>query len=251
MIIYEGPSAFDGSPIVAIVTGYGPNRSANRKTGRMAQLWILRADVAPLAAIRSGSDDAICGTCPLRGTVGDDGKRIGRACYVNVGQAPTSVYRAYVRGSYERVTPADAGQILSGQKVRLGAYGDPAMLPIGVVRDLIAHASLWTGYTHQWRDIDPAWSGLLMASADSVADRRHARELGYRSFYVAPIGTDIATESGVVECAATRARNPLQCDACGMCAGTRNGTRSGAVDVAIIAHGSGAKYVGSDLDSRN
>lgn len=246
MIIYEGPSAHDGSPIVAIVTGYGRTPSQNRKTGRMAQLWILRADMTPLDAIRTGTDDAICGQCPLRGTVGNDGKRIGRACYVNVGQAPQGVYRKYARGGYRRVSPADAGRILAGKAVRLGAYGDPAMLPIGVVLAIIEHARLWTGYTHQWRTIAPEWAGIVMASADSVEDRRTARVLGYRSFYVAPVGTDIHAERGAVECAATRTRNPLQCDSCGMCAGTRKGAATGAVDVAIIAHGSGAKYVGAD-----
>lgn len=242
MIIWEGTSPVDGSPIVAILTGATGRKSANRKTGTMAQLWILRADMAPLDAIRTDADDAICGSCPLRGTTGEDGRRIGRACYVNVGQAPTSVYRAYRRGSYARVSPADAAAILAGQKVRLGAYGDPGMLPLDVVRTLISRADGWTGYSHAWRTLPDGWSAILMASADTVADRRAARAAGWRSFYVAPVGTDLASQDGAVECSATRERSPLSCDACLMCAGTRGSDRV-AVDVAIIAHGSGARYV--------
>lgn len=92
MIVHEGPSPVDGSPIVGILTGV-TSPSANRKTGRMAQLWILPADATPLDAMRTGADAAICGSCPLRGTIGTDGKRrVGRACYVNSTQPCLRVY---------------------------------------------------------------------------------------------------------------------------------------------------------------
>lgn len=231
-VVWEGPSPVDGRPIVAIVT----MRSTNRKTGNMAQLWILRSHVAPLKALRNGGDASVCGACPLRG----DGTGKGRACYVNLGRAPTTVYRAYRRGIYPRVAVADVASLLSGRTVRLGAYGDPAMLPFDVVSALVAQAKGWTGYTHQWRTVGHEWAGLLMASCDTVADRREARLLGWRSFTLV---TDTRSlPSGMVECMATRERNPLQCEACLACSGTRNGTRVGAVDIAIAPHGSGRKY---------
>lgn len=237
-IIWEGPSAHDGAPLVVIVTGIR-GASQNRKTGDMLQTWILRADVDPIAALATDRDASICGACPLRGVL-VDGKRKGRACYVNVGQAPLSVWRAFDRGSYPRIAPADVARMIAGRAVRLGAYGDPAMVPLSVWQDLTSKASTWTGYTHQWRT-RPEYSGLLMASADSVDDRRDARAQGWRAFYVVPAHADIPV--GAMECAATRARNPLQCADCGACAGTRNGATGHAVDVAIQAHGSGARYV--------
>jgi hypothetical protein len=81
-----------------------------------------------------------------------------------------------------------------------------------------------------------------MASADTVADRRDARAQGWRAFYVVPATTE-SLPTGAMECAATRARNPLQCADCGACAGTRNGATAGAIDVVIRAHGTGARYV--------
>jgi hypothetical protein len=237
-VIYEGPSAFDGAPIVIIVTGLR-GASTNRKTGDMCQTWILRADVDPIAALATDSDASICGACPLRGVL-VNGKRTGRACYVNVGQAPLSVWRAYKRGTYPRMAPVDVAPLLAGRAVRLGAYGDPAMAPVAMWQTLISQARTWTGYTHQWRT-RPAFRDLCMASADTVADRRDARAQGWRAFYVVPRGA--AFPSGAMECAATRARNPLQCADCGACAGTRNGAVAGAVDVVIHAHGSGAGYV--------
>jgi hypothetical protein len=216
-IIWQGPSAFDGAPIVAIVTGIR-GASQNRKTGDMLQTWILRADMSPIDALATDSDESICGGCPLRGIL-KDGKRKGRACYVNPGQAPLSVWRAFDRGSYPVMSPSDVADVVAGRAIRLGAYGDPAMVPLSVWEDLTRNASSWTGYTHQWRT-RPAYRGLLMASADTVTDRREARAAGWRCFYVVPRGAAFPT--GAMECAATRARNPLQCADCGACAGTRH-----------------------------
>ena len=56
-IIYEGPSVIDGKPIVAIATYSG----RNRKTGAMVQTYILRADLNPLDASKTGEDASICG----------------------------------------------------------------------------------------------------------------------------------------------------------------------------------------------
>lgn len=234
--IWEGASPFGGAPIVAILT----TRTTNRKTGDMAQLWILHRDMSPIAALQSGADAAICGACPLRGTNGRQ-----RACYVVVPQAPQSVWSTYRRGGYPHAAPDSAtiAAVLRGRRVRLGAYGDPAMLPYTVVRSVVDAATGHTGYTHQWPVLPREWAGILMASADSIADRRAARAAGWRSFYVVPADTDTAAITGAMECAATRTRNPLQCAECLACAGTRDGAAARAVDVYITAHGSGAKYV--------
>ena len=232
-VVWRGASPYDGGPIVAVVTMH----STNRKTGDMPQLWILREDAPPMDALRAGTDASVCGDCPLRG----DGTGTGRACYVTLWQGPRSVWDAMRRGAYPDATPEHVGTLLAGRMVRLGAYGDPAMLPIAVVRALIAHADGWTGYTHQWRRVSREWSGLLMASADGVAARREARQAGWRSFVVLPQGAPMPDRT--VACMATRERNPRQCVTCGACAGTRQGATPTAVDIAIHAHGAGAGYV--------
>jgi hypothetical protein len=65
VILYEGPSVIDGAPIVAIATGF-KSPSSNDKTGTMIQVWILRADIAPHEAQKTGADESICGDCPMR-----------------------------------------------------------------------------------------------------------------------------------------------------------------------------------------
>jgi len=62
VILYEGASAIDGAPIVAIANRI-TNASNNIKTGAMVQTFIIRSDMSPMEALRNGSDVSICGTC--------------------------------------------------------------------------------------------------------------------------------------------------------------------------------------------
>lgn len=132
--IYRGPSMIDGSPIVAIATGF-VNGSNNVKTGDMIQVWILREDVSPTDAIKSGEDKAICGNCPHRGRLLDDGTMGARSCYVEVGRAPLGVWRSYhgllkgQNGTGIYPMAQDLAALGEGRRIRLGAYGDPAAVP--------------------------------------------------------------------------------------------------------------------------
>lgn len=227
VVIWEGPSPVDGRTIVLIATGI-TDPSDNVKTGDMIQTWILVVDEAPHILVKEGRDDAVCGTCPFRA---------GDGCYVTVFQAPLSVWKAYQRGSYRKMTPSQAGILFAGRQVRLGAYGDPGLVPLSVLRAIVKHAEGWTGYTHQWSSIDRRYASLLMASVESAETQAKAKARGYRTFYVVRPDDDVP-EGRFMLCSAERERNPLSCAECGACAGTRNGAVSGAVDVYILAHGS-------------
>lgn len=231
-VLWEGPSALDGAPIVVILTGI-VRPSQNRKTGPMVQSWILHRDVPPVEAIRSGDDASVCGDCPLRGILG-----ARRACYVNVGQAPLAVWRAYQSGSYGPVASLDdARTAVRARAVRLGSYGDPAAAPLPLWEALASAARTWTGYTHQWRTVPRAerarWARLLMASTDD-SDTGDAWRAGWRTFRVGrPAGPADRSE---VQCPAERGLTT--CDRCSLCRGTTSGARS----VVIAPHGSGARY---------
>jgi hypothetical protein len=82
-ILYRGPSEIDGQPIVAIAT----YSNRNTKTGQVVQTYILREDINPLEASKTGQDYSICGDCPMRGDVTTDPARKiakNRKCYVNL-----------------------------------------------------------------------------------------------------------------------------------------------------------------------
>ena len=71
-VIYDGASLLDGKRIVAIaLTG----NSKNTKTGAMVQTYIIRPDINPLEANKTGEDYSICGTCPHKGIPHNDPSR--------------------------------------------------------------------------------------------------------------------------------------------------------------------------------
>jgi hypothetical protein len=228
-VIYQGPSAIDGSPIVAIVCAL--KKSRNAKTGHMVQTYILRADMHPLEAVRTGADVAICGSCVHRG----DGMGGARSCYVTLAHGPSHVWRSLLRGVYPVADPAEVAEVVAGRMVRLGAYGDPAAVPIEVWQQLIAKAAGHTGYTHRFKEIGREWAGLVMASADSLADRFIAGEMGFRTFRV---GQERA--AGEVLCPASKeAGKKTVCADCRACMGTMGKARA---DIVIAPHGTGARY---------
>tara|TARA_R110000824_G_scaffold123255_1_gene280953 strand:+ start:1460 stop:2239 length:780 start_codon:yes stop_codon:yes gene_type:complete len=236
-IVWRGRSAFDGKPIVAIVTGlHGDNK--NPKTGAdLAQLWILRSDIGPIDAVKTGADTSICGDCKHRG----DGTGKRRSCYVSVINAPRSVAKTYRQGGYVSMRPSDVATHLAsrGMGIRIGAYGDGAALPVSVLADL-THGIFHTGYTHAWQarpDLRP-W---LMASVDNPAEYDAAKQSGWRTFRVRT--TDENLDPQEIACPASdEAGKRTSCDHCGLCDGSRPDDQRKSI--AIIAHGIGtSSYV--------
>lgn len=226
MILYRGPSVLNGSPIVVVATGLATS-SDNKKTGAMVQTWIIRDDMSPVDAVKTGADNAICGDCPHRGT----------SCYVPVFQAPLSVFKSVQRGIYPTATSADAiAEALAGKMVRLGSYGDPAAVPMWVWDAAISRASGHTGYTHQWRKA-PELARYVMASADSPSDHFAAKLLGFRVFRVRT-ETQPVEDREVICPASAEAGYKTNCATCRACGGLSARAKA---DITIVAHGAASK----------
>ena len=226
-IIYNGPSLLDGKPIVVIATF--SNR--NTKTGAVVQTYILRSDINPLEASKTGEDFSICGDCTMRGEVTTDPKRKqakARRCYVNLGQGVLIVYKSFLRGVYQTAdNTADRSTIGRGRFVRIGTYGDPAAVPAWVWEELLSEADTWTAYSHQsgWRP------DIAMQSADTKAEAEAHWSNGHRTFRViADLGQlDKAKEA---LCPASKeAGRRVQCTACKLCKGSSKGK-----SIAIVEH---------------
>jgi len=226
-VFYKGPSMLDGKPIIAILTGLQAG-SANDKTGKMLQTWILREDVNPIAAVNSGDDVSICGDCKHRGIV-IDGRNKGRSCYVRLDTAPNNIWKTYHRGRYPHVTMSVMLDLLEGRKVRGGSYGDPAAVPYsiwGVMGELLK-----TAYTHQWRTF-PELAAFCMASVDDETERAQAKLLGFRTFRVR--GKDEPIADYEVNCPMSAEMGyKAQCFDCMACGG--NNAKAKA-DITIIVH---------------
>ena len=232
--IWQGPSRIEGSPLAVLVTAL--RKSNNPKTGDMVQSIILRSDMDPVTAIKTGSDAGPCGACIHRAESynGKTWKR--RSCYVQVQQAPLAVYKAWKRGNVPRVTLPELSALTRGKMVRLGTYGDPAAVPLAVWDAYTANAVGWTGYTHQasnkrLRDV----LKYCQVSADSEADTLAARGAGVGSFRVLAEGQK-ALPFEMLCPASKEAGKVKQCADCNACTGY-----TGA-HVVIGSHGVGAAY---------
>lgn len=208
-------STFTGARCRCLAT----RKSSNRKTGPMVQLWFLRSDREPHRAAADGSDQAICGNCPQRHSVGGH-------CYVVTCEGPLAIHRAQEK-SRRRATP-----FWRHQAVRIGAYGDPASMPRARFEALWTELEprRWTGYTHAWRRQSAQWlQAYCMASVDNVEEQREAVAKGWRTFRCRQEGETLL--EGEIQCPA-EARG-VKCINCCLCHGGARGP-----NVAIFAHGS-------------
>ena len=222
-VFYRGPSLIDGAPIVGVAV----YSDRNGKTGRVLQTYILRQDINPLEASKTGADVSICGTCPLRGTPTTDPARkqaAGRRCYVNLGQGPLAVFRALERGRYPDVDPAAIG---AGRMVRVGTYGDPAAIPGEVWDAMLSQATTWTAYTHQkpWRP------DIAMQSADDYHEAALHWHAGRRTFRIIAELGHLDHNHEILCPASKEAGRRVQCAACKLCKGSARGK-----SIAIVEH---------------
>jgi hypothetical protein len=237
MIVYQGPSMLDGSPIVMIVTGF--KGSSNRKTGaELLQTYILRDDMHPVEASRTGADKAICGDCKHQGQRDEAGARIegSRECYVNLGQGVSVVYKSHARDHYETCAIEDLASTFDGKLIRLGTYGDPAAVPMYVWELMLSRSAGRTGYTHQWRDPGAFWlKAYVMASVDTLEEAAEAQTMGWRTFRVAP-AVGWTKEAGESLCPASEeGGKATTCDHCRLCSGTE-GKGKGKGNIVIPNH---------------
>ena len=201
--VWEGASQFDGLPIQVILSGYSID-STNTKTGAMIQVYILPKNNTPYE-VYTESKPTVCGSC----------KYLGGGCYVrwsNLGNIQKSGNRNFA--------DLDLGQNLcAGLRVRVGAAGDPAAVPLWVWEHLLQDADGFTGYTHAWRDY-PEYKKFFVASTDSKQETDEALEQGWSPFYVVEDWEEAPQES--FQCLSSKQKNMFQnytCIECMKCHG--------------------------------
>jgi hypothetical protein len=240
-VIYSGPSLIDGKPIVCIaIIGSG-----NIKTGNMVQTYIIRSDISPMDASKSGEDYSICGDCIHRGTPTDNPDKkqaLNRSCYVTIYQGPTVVYKGYKRGIYPIASADDTRTIGKGRMVRLGSYGDPSAVPKSVWDELLSESVGHTGYSHQSKNPKVSVDyNRVMVSADSKASAQGYHLNGKRTFRVIPVkvwenqGKASMLQSEILCPASNEAGNKVTCIDCKLCVGSSIKAKS----IAIVSHGAG------------
>tara|TARA_R110002051_G_C8684309_1_gene492199 strand:- start:47 stop:763 length:717 start_codon:yes stop_codon:yes gene_type:complete len=118
--------------------------------------------------------------------------------------------------------------------VRFGAYGEPVLLPLNVVETLSSLSDKTTGYTHQWNNPKyQKYNKFFMSSTHTETEREQAKDLGFRSFFVATNEIKGFKLDKAVNCPASKeSTKNLSCIACGLC----NGNRGNKKDIYIMKH---------------
>jgi hypothetical protein len=175
VVLWRGPSQFDQTPIVVILT----YRSKNKKTGNILQVYILPDKDSPLYNLASNGGQSVCHECPLRPKPWGCG-----ACYVQVNRDPQHVWKAFQAGRYD-----DGFEALNARlpklpdTVRVGAYGDPLAVPDVVWLRLKIRFRVMLGYTHAWYTTHTTLR-YWRATCHSQPDITIARRMGWKVFVV-------------------------------------------------------------------
>jgi hypothetical protein len=222
-IIYQGPSRINGEEIVVIIT----MESLNDKTGNMAQVWILPADVSPSDAFLTGKDVTVCGECSLR-------QNKGGYCYVTIPKAPQKIWEAWKNSAYPDLTRVNDNryyhELFAEKFIRFGAYGDPYAVPVRILEDLKKASKGSTCYTHQWKEEAASeMQTMSMSSVNSVAEYDQATASGWRTFRV--IGENEPLMPGEIFC--PEFTRGITCKDCLLC----NGGSLKKKNIAIPVHG--------------
>jgi hypothetical protein len=245
VVLYRGKSMLGGDDDIVVVATL---HSDNRKTGNMIQVWILMADMDPYEAIRRNRNQGVCGKCFFQGTWNPETEKYeARVCYVNLGHAPLQIYRSYQQGRYPEYWPGDHDSLFLCRKIRWGAYGDPAAVPIPVIRRFLRLCAFdRTGYSNQLFWIDRRRAETLaqwfMCSCHTPAQLAEAERRGWRAFLTVPDEVldkrprqrTPAWQKAIdccIECPYTS--HGVACVDCRLC----NGYESSAKSVFIGAHG--------------
>mgnify|MGYP003136422636 FL=1 len=236
-VIYDGPSLLDGKPIVVIAIV----RTTNIKTGNMVQTYILRSDMHPLEANKSGEDYSICGNCIHRGQSHSDptlktAKK--RTCYVNLGQGVLQVYKSYLNGNYPMLnTHEEIAEIGRGRMVRIGTYGDGGAVPLYKFDSLLTHSEGHTAYGHQSDIVGSSHdSSYMMCSADNEQQATNAWSRGERTFRVISNVSELVPQKEILCPASKEMGYRTTCDKCKLCSGSDIMAKS----IAIVVHGAGS-----------
>ena len=222
MTLWQGPSILNGQPIAVVATGLR-RKSKNRKTGPMIQIWIIPQKGRP-----SDAQSSVCGDCK-------HGPQRLSTCYVDVPKPVRAVCEAYRRGAY----PPGHPQLLVGDRVRIGAWGDPAAVPAWIWSMIARCAKRHTGYTHQWKTCDQRLRAYIMASVDHPAELELARAMGWRTFRPRP--EDAPLQAGEIACPASGDSGAVKssCYKCALCDGHKAGDKRKSIT--IVAHGARAR----------
>jgi len=215
-------------------------KSQNSKIGQGAIIQTYHFSIAQVISNNLKLDSKNCKDCRFSF---NQNNGVSGGCYTHKGMQLMGLksmlkrlHKQLLNGLIKEFSFVSFDEYLKGIKeykfdlVRFGAYGEPSLLDINVMKDLINYTNVgrrFTGYTHQWHAIDERYSKFLMASTHSNIEAAIAKDKGYRSFIV-------GSDAKGVNCPASKeSKANSSCIKCAMCSGTTSKVKE---DIYILQH---------------
>jgi len=180
------------------------------------------------------ADGSVCMDCPFSVS---NGAKLS-ACYTHK-MMQYSGFLSMLRGVHKthlewETIPTLSEEIVSklvsvsaNKYVRFGTYGEPSLIDVNLVSEIVAVSKSHTGYTHQWAR-KQEFAPFFMASVHNAFGESMAAKLGFRSFIAAK-----ENDTKFISCpAAIENGFKSNCSKCGLCSGSRKGKKS----VIILEH---------------
>lgn len=226
--------------LIIFRVGKTSNKKIATKKEKIVQTYSFSRDQFEIAKERTNmktffsADGSVCMDCPFAVS---NGAKLS-ACYTHK-LMQYSGFLSMLRGihkthlyweSIPELTNEISAKLIdlcADKYVRFGTYGEPSLIPVNLVKSIVEVSKSHTGYTHQWAK-KPEFAQFFMASVHNTFGEGIARKMGYRSF--------VATKSSIKEFTQCPASNEAgfksNCSKCGLCSGTRKGTKS----IVILEH---------------
>ena len=198
-------------------------KSGNRKIGKAIQIWIVPKSETVTDSRRNGNDAKTqCKGCPLASNHG---------CYVGSYYVDAIQKSAWAGKKPRAKNRQQIVDLVKGKFVRFGAYGNPSMIPLSLVKLIADNASGWTGYFHDCHQMSQAkaktYAHYFMVSREP-SNMHEALSKGFRAFVTrSPSGP---IPDGLTDCPSSRG---VTCSQCQLCSGTSKRARS----ISIPVHG--------------
>ena len=210
-----------GSEVARKVFGYLFDKpSNNTKTGGMFQFGVFVADEEPLAATKSGADEAVCNGCRMKPSKKEERKAEGirHGCYVLLFRK-LAQWRSLK--DQEPIGVEKGTDIIEahGTPVRFGEYGNMSNVPREQMEPLIQSAKGdHTLYENNWRAPHAQWlSDYAQASVQNLEEAREAWATGWKTFRQLRDGEEPVKGEEVMCPHETRG---VQCIKCLLCNGS-------------------------------
>jgi hypothetical protein len=203
--------------------------SANSKLGIGMVMQTYHFSLDQVISVDFTQDKDNCRDCPM--SYNQNGGKSGK-CYTHTFQHRMGLMgmlkrlnRLYLIGAIKSINKDDFNNYLIISKavkptlLRLGAYGEAALLPLNIVGKLVKCAVTYTAYSHMWTKPEyKGYSKYFMASTHGYFETLVANSLGFRAFESAK--TQDVTKMAMCPAAKEFSGNKKTCIECGACNGT-------------------------------